>query len=140
MSRSTARFVARLLIGVLVFAQMAVAAYACTATSAASGGGHSGATVALRQALDAAAPGVGSADAMPIDADQPALCVGHCRSSHQQVEIKPLPTPPMALTAALYNLEPVIEEIEPLATLSMVDRPPPQAEPPHTILHCCWRI
>lgn len=140
MSRSTARFIARLLIGVLVFAQLAVAAYACTVTSAGAGGGHVGATVAGSQALDEAALDLGSADAMPMDAVQPALCVAHCRSGHQQAEIKPLPSPPMGMMAAFYNLEPLAEGIEVTAAMPMVGLSPPQAEPPHTILHCCWRI
>ena len=57
----------------------------------------------------------------------------------QHAEVKPLTAPPGALLAAVYRLEPLTQGVA--AAMATVDRlPRPQAEPPHTILHCCWRI
>ncbi|MEO6033165.1 MAG: hypothetical protein ABIP61_14925 [Burkholderiaceae bacterium] len=125
----------------LVFAQMAVAAYACTITPIGYGSDHPNAGFVDEPAI--AALDGRSTDVMPMDSTPSALCVSHCRSGQQHVEAKPLPAlpvAPVALVAAAHAIEPLAQGIRVAATVPIVARLLPQAQPPLTILHCCWRI
>jgi hypothetical protein len=127
-TRALGRFVCRLLIGVLVTTQVAIAAYACA--------GMPG----IAQVADAAS--VGSQDmAMAADGMDPGLsnlCVGHCRFEHQTADKKPAPDVPLALLTSLYALPALDHDagvIGPLVPRGLSAAP----DPPHAILHCCLR-
>lgn len=124
MTRRWLRALAAGLIGVLLFAQLSVAAYAC--------------------------PGLGSADAPAVMADcddmlgsmdhaAANLCAEHCKQGQQSDQAPTLPVP-APLFIALY---PVVAPPPgrapprpPAATLNALA----SAWPPHAILHCVFRI
>jgi hypothetical protein len=138
--RNLNRFVARLLIGVLVFAQVAVAAYACPVMSTGSVSGEPGHAALMGQGA-ASAMGV---DGMPggsrLDPLQPNLCAAHCQTGQQNADGKPAPTVPPALLASLYPVVPAAPRAQPALARAAVDDPPPAARLPLAILHCCFRI
>jgi hypothetical protein len=141
MSRILRRWIARLLLGTLLFAQLAVAAYACPTFTPASQypyGAPSamGASDALATAFVA---GEAFDGALP-DAAQPGLCLAHCQSGQQNADTKSAPGVPLAMMYAAYPLEVVHPTAvsgfhRPTATGSIVP-----TDPPHAILHCCFRL
>lgn len=145
MTRGFLRSVCRVLIGVVLTAQMAVSAYACpglaTTTAmptppVASVSGEQKAVVdraAVQQAVDCA-------DMMAaMDPSFAKLCAEHCHQGQQSDHAATL-TVPAALLTALY--------ITPLASEpAAVPHPAADAAsalvaatPPLAILHCCFRI
>tara|TARA_B100001105_G_scaffold201585_1_gene165279 strand:- start:3761 stop:4195 length:435 start_codon:yes stop_codon:yes gene_type:complete len=140
--RNLNRFIARLLIGVLVFAQVAVAAYACPAMSTGSVSGEPGhsAPMGMGQGI-ASAMGVGGMpDGARVDPSQPNLCAAHCQTGQQNADGRPAPTVPPALLASLYPVVPAAPRTQLALARAAVDDPPPAASPPLAILHCCFRI
>jgi len=147
MSRSFLRSVCRVLIGVVLLAQMAVSAYACPglATGATMNTPTASpvstvddvskdiATTAMEQATDCAGT------AGPMDPEFANLCAEHCHHGHQSDQAATLTVPAVLLTA-LY--------ITPLAPEPFVAPRPAAAatsalaaaSPPLAILHCCFRI
>ena len=147
MTRSFLRAVARGLAGGLLMAQMAIAAYACPALS-------SEATVNMLMPAPSASPDErGQVDAgMPMarsshcddmagtmDASSPNLCAEHCKYGQQSDKTSTLNAPAAVMTA-LYATpllpEPALPARSAAATLSALVA----ASPPHTVLHCVYRI
>jgi hypothetical protein len=146
-TRQFLRKICRALIGVVLFAQLAVSAYACPRSSSAAG--------MKMQMAAAAAPDAGATDAAVSTADRQApncedmagsmdpefanLCAEHCHQGQQSDHSATL-TVPAALLNALYVIalapEPAVAPRPAAdATSALV-----AASPPHTILHCCFRI
>jgi hypothetical protein len=119
--------VAQLLIGCLLFAQLAVAAYACPSVPSMGGQipmvGSNCEDMAMR-ALD------------PQNAN---LCAEHCKFGQQSDQTSTLTVPAVVLMALYFTpLVPApMAELRPAAgsQSALVT-----ASPPHTILHCCFRI
>ena len=149
MKRQFLRTVCRALVGVVLFAQLAVSAYACpglasaasmkmqmaAAAAAAPDGGSSDAAIATS---DRQAPNC-EGMAGPMDPEFANLCAEHCHHGQQSDRTATL-TVPAALLKPLY--------VTPLAPQPVV-APRPAADttsalvaasPPHTLLHCCFRI
>ena len=147
MTRHFLRTICRALIGVVLFAQLAVSAYACP--------GLSPAAAMQAQMSAAAASGVDPANAAMAASDQPPincedmagpmdpdfanLCAEHCHHGQQSDQASTL-TVPGALLNALYVTrlahEPVVAPRPAAnATSALV-----AASPPLAILHCCFRI
>lgn len=120
----------------LLFSQIAVAAYACPAMS--------------ERAVNpdvAAMEGMPCAEMMaagvPLDPDQPMLCLQHCQfgSTTQVVDHVPAMFVPVTAFPALFTIS--VDERLDLGLRSWAederlrDRPPPLA---HSIAHCCYRI
>lgn len=142
MTRSFLRSVSRLLIGVVLMAQMAVSAYACPGL----------AVTTLPMALAVADDQAGVSDGAGVqtmtdcagmaggmDPSFPNLCAEHCHLGKQSDQVSTL-TVPAVLLSALYvtafALEPTAAPRPAVdATSALV-----AASPPHTILHCCFRI
>jgi hypothetical protein len=128
MKRRWLHRVGRALIGVLLFAQMAVAAYACPGLLP----GASTMPTAADQATGPCADMAGATD------PSPNLCAEHCRYGQQSDHAPTLTVPVVLLTTLL---------ITPYATdVAMRPRPAAAAssalasvDPPHAILHCCFR-
>ena len=130
------RLICRLMVGVLLFAQMAVAAYACP--------GGASVVSAARQTMSGDMPpachqmmaersGKGAGEAVSN------LCVEHCRYG-QQSDQTWTPALPVAVLNSLYVVA-AIPEISRRGLLSRVPIVLPVAgPPPHSILHCCFRI
>lgn len=149
MSLRYLRSICRALIGIVLFAQIAISAYACPALSAVG-------TMSMTMAMAAAEspppassePSGVAADLQAIDcADMagtmddasPNLCSEHCRYGHQSDQAASL-TVPAALLNALY-VTPLAPEpiVAPRATAAQTGARA-AASPPHAILHCCFRI
>ena len=143
MTRFFLRGSCRALIAVLLFAQLALAAYACPAMSPAASieapteapmatdGNPAGAALPGQQATDCAGM------AGPMDAQFANLCAEHCHPGQQSDQAATLNVP-VALLKALYTTRLVAEPspspaaAEPSALVA--------ASPPLAILHCCFRI
>ena len=147
MTRQFLRTVCRALIGVVLFAQLAVSAYACPGLTAAGGMAMrmSSRAATDAQPTDTAMAATGQAAmncddmAGAMDSSFANLCAEHCHQGQQSDHTATL-TVPAALLTALY--------ITPLAP-EPVAVPHPAADatsalvaatPPYTILHCCFRI
>ncbi len=143
MTRGFLRGLARGLIGVLLFAQLAVAAYACPGLAAkapdaamASVGATMDAT--MDATMHAQMPGCdGMVGAM--DPESANLCAEHCKQGQQSDQASTL-TVPVAMLTALYTTTPSLPgNASPrptAATLSALVA----ASPPHAVLHCVYRI
>lgn len=135
MTRGLLRSLARGLIGMLLLAQLAVAAYACPGLAAKA---PDTAAVSAVAAMDAQMPGcddmVGA-----MDPESANLCAEHCKQGNQSDQASTL-TVPVALLTALYTTTPALPVKAPprptAATLSALVA----ASPPHAILHCVYRI
>lgn len=138
--RTTSRFLARFLVGVLLFAQLAVAAYACQVipNGSASGPDHS----AVMGMGDVAA--VQTSGMEPIlggtDSEFPNLCLGHCQFGQQNAGGTSTPTVPVALLTSLYALLSMEQSADLARPIMIASGPPSPADPPHAILHCCFRL
>ena len=146
MRRKLLQAVARGLIGALLFAQMAVAAYACPGLASPNPGGEPAVT-ASESHLNVIA-------AVPRSTVQPSrcedmsgamdpsfanLCAEHCRHG-QQSDQTPTVVVPAVILMALYSapspLQAAVRSHPAAATLDELVA----ASPPHTILHCVYRI
>jgi hypothetical protein len=154
MHRSFKQQVCRVLTGMLLFSQLAVAAYACPGIPAAAlferNQGQSVAAAAAESGMVAAAMGeqANSATlsceqmdrAVQTDRTTQNLCSEHCKYGQQSADRASTPIPPAVLLTTLYTT-PLLSEaaihIQPLAAL---EAPPPATSPSRTILHCCFRI
>ena len=155
MTRAFRQFFCRLMLGVLVFGQMAIAAYACPALS---GAPKSLPTMAMNASVatvpdDEASASMGVSSGTPATSDMTAmmgcdqiddnaanLCAEHCRFGQQSADHASAPTVPAALLTPLYTLPVQPEALGhgwPSAD-SKFKRV--AASPPHAILHCCFRI
>ncbi|MEO7243738.1 MAG: hypothetical protein ABIX12_01110 [Rubrivivax sp.] len=139
--RNLNRFIARLLVGLMVFAQMTVAAHACARAqdTVVPGAGASGTEVTMvRGALTAPADGdIGHA---AMDPAQPNLCGAHCQSGQQNADGKPAPSLSAAIPTSLYPRALTVLAADDRRASMAPDDPPRKADPPHAILHCCFRI
>lgn len=128
LSRALTKIIGRLLVGVVLFAQLAVASYACPGMT------------------DWAAVATAASDMPPgceqMDPVTPSLCAAHCQPDPQSADTMAAPMVKAGMPNVLYLI--------PLAPQrSLGDgRSPPVAdaclaaapEPPHAILHCVFRI
>ena len=146
LSRSISKTVSRLLIGVLLFAQFAVASYACPGLtgmgSAVTDGTGKLALSAAADATPAAEPTGMPPGCAQIDPSAANLCAEHCHQGQQSVDTAATPAVGLGIPIFLYVLP-----LEPQHSLgSGRSFPAPDAgldaapEPPHAILHCVFRI
>jgi hypothetical protein len=137
-SRTLNRFIARLLLGVMLFTQLTVAAYACTGPQSMS------AVAAGTELTLAGLPMAASADAVlghaAMDPTQPNLCASHCQSGGQNADGKPAPNVSPAIPVSLYPRALALLPADIQLTSTAPDGPLASADPPHAILHCCFRI
>lgn len=149
MTRALVRMVARGLIGLLLFSQLAIAAYACPALSAGLAGGSptemrmpmaQDAAAVTSDAQDSAMQGSPCADMVgATDEHSGNLCAEHCKYGQQSDHAFTL-TVPAVLLSVLYPLTPWVPEVASpphpaAASLSALVA----ASPPHAILHCVSR-
>ena len=138
MTRKFLRRVARALVGVMLFAQLAVAAYACpkllpvaaaaqdlvVAPHIAVSGGQTRTTDCAGMDMTAE-PDTGSS----------ALCVEYCRSGQQSDQTAKVSVPIQPLTA-LYSMPRVPEFVAPSRQAAASPSALIAASPPPTIRHC----
>ena len=147
LSRALSKAFSRLLVGVLLFAQIAVAGYACPQLSgmASMSEGKSAMVMVSASAPDSTA--VSKSTDMPpgcdqIDPNAANLCAEHCHQGQQSADRANVPAVSLGIPTFLYSLP-----LEPQHSLgSGRSFPAPDArldaapEPPHAILHCVFRI
>ena len=149
------RSICRLLIGVLVSTQLAIAAYACNGISRMAMRGQElpvGTAMAMARPdlADPAGSNPGAAAANQdkavdpgcsrLDPALPNLCVAHHQYGQQSADHSPAPTVPAALLVGLYTLPPLGESSERVGPAAGPGDPPAAVDPPHAVLHCCLRI
>jgi len=139
----TARFkrlIARFLIGAVLFAQFAVAAYACPQISSgeqpAQGTQKAPSAMQSMPGCDQMAQDLDSG----LDAGNPALCLEHCHQGQQTASHAQVPSvPPLALVG--FVVLPHLPGHSASTGITAADEPiVPAASPPLSILHCCFRI
>lgn len=147
------RLICRVLIGVLLPAQFAVAAYACPIVGspdlpqqaapvalapvlAKAEAGHSRANSAAPDMVD-----MGQGASASLDSTLPNLCLAHCQFGQQKADHTPAPNVAPALLTSLYVLPPLDRASD--ATRTRAAMPAGgqghSGDPPHAILHCCLR-
>lgn len=148
MTRAFKRWLCLAMVGVLVFAQSSIAAYACPAmsgsaqdamssASAVESVGEAKSTDAMPAAVDST---VSSSAPEQMDPSSPAMCAAHCDYGNQSADHASAPTIQAALLTTLYTLPGLTVPIG--RARPLFDQPSPQAasSPPLAILHCCFRI
>jgi hypothetical protein len=132
MPRRALQSIARLLVGALLFAQLAVAAYACPRPDAAA---------ADNREATAAMPGcdepMGTA---ALDPAAPNLCAEHCKAGQQSERASPTLGVPAAILTARYALPSVPSAPPPPRPAATSISALVAASPPHAIAHCVFRI
>jgi len=146
LTRALSKQICRVLIGVFLFAQFAVAGYACPSLSGTKAMADDGAMSSMARATETGDAMEESAAMGPgcdqIDQDAANLCAEHCRFGQQSADTAPVPVVLAAIPTFLYSLP-----LEPAPLLgSSRSMPAPDANlaaappPPHAILHCVFRI
>lgn len=132
LSRALRKSISRMLMGVLLFAQVAVAGYACPSLK-----GMDSATRSATLSVSSMPPGCDE-----VDPDATNLCAEHCRQGQQSVDTAATPAMSAGLPTFLYAIP-----IEPQHALGSGRSFPASdasrfaaPEPPHSILHCVFRI
>lgn len=133
MYRNTRLRIAAALGGIicLLFSQLAVAAYACPALS------PSAAAKPWQETMDR---GDNSDDwCAEHDAARSGLCLAHCNPPELSLNNAHVDTPPVMLVA-LHPLADYCVPVVMVSTAPQRDVPLRSHSPPHSILHCCFRI
>lgn len=153
MTRAFKRLVSAGLVGLILFAQLAIAAYACPAlqsagagmqaVAAAAGGDQvvrdNGMAATGADAGLAPMPGCDQMGGAPDEA-APNLCAEHCHFG-QQGNQSQVPSLPMMTLVSLYTVAATVPDEASLpVTVRTASLAMPAAVPiPHAILHCCIR-
>ena len=144
LSRALRQSVSRLLIGVVLFAQLAVAGYACPGLKVMGSVGNGGAATAMLGVVTdtAAEPAAMPPGCDQMDPNAANLCAEHCHQGQQSVDTATVPAVGLGVPTFLYSLP-----LEPQRSRGFGRSfPAPDArldaapEPPHAILHCVFRI
>jgi hypothetical protein len=132
LTRALNKLICRVLIGVVLFAQFAVASYACPSAHA-----MGGASSAYQMATDAGDGMSNSYD--DLDHQSPNLCAEHCKVGQQTTDTSPAPAISAPAQDVLYIVSQSIDagtEGQPAVVPDPLLAVPP---PPHAILHCVFR-
>jgi hypothetical protein len=149
------RLIARMLLAVFVFAQLATAAHACVSL------GLNAASVSAGQRATAVAPSIppgrveqliaaaanadrghcGARGCNDADSAFSNICDAHCQSEQQRVDASPsIKVAPAVLLTTGYQIAPMDRGTVQRGLDWRWLAPPDAAVPPHTILHCCFRL
>ncbi len=140
MPRAFRHWICRLMVGVILLAQMSVSAYACPGNMA-SGNTAADAMTAMDAMIDCDQMDVQVGEGMGrhLDQDNPGLCAEHCHPTEQSDHTQ-VPTVPAALLIALYTVALTVDSSRPDGLAPTADSRLHTAPPPLSILHCCFRI
>lgn len=131
--RALIRPVALLLVALMVFANTAVAAYGCAGVTASL-------TMDANPAMVDVGAGVNRAGHEAMDLAQPNLCAGHCQIDQQNADGKPALNAPAYIPVDLYPQALGYLVAAHMPALMTWGGPSPMTDPPHAILHCCFRL
>jgi hypothetical protein len=133
--RTLRQTIGRLLIGVLLLTQIAVASHACPGMSAMASVGEP----AISERL--AGPDGAATQGETISRDGPNLCAAHCRQGEQSADTAQALAVQAAIPMFLYALP--FEAVHRVGTgwalLARLADQAAAAAPPHAILHCVFR-
>jgi hypothetical protein len=149
MTRAFRRLVGRVMVGIMLMAQLAIATYACPVAALAPMQAASMSMPAIGESMSQdrqttpvqAAPAMHCGDMTAAqDSAHPVQCAAHCHADEKSSHVDVPQTPAPALMS-LYIVSPTTVELVPpmsatAASVDTVAMPPP---PPHAILHCCIR-
>lgn len=135
-TRAIRHFLCQLMAVVLLFAQMAVAAYACSGALVSAG--HLSAVPMAMASGDAGQ----ASHCEQMGGSSKALCLEHCHGAQQSADTASPPGVQAALPLLLYVLPAVPLEYNAGLTLveASFDGASASPPPPHAILHCVLRI
>lgn len=135
MTGAVKRALSRVLIGLLLFMQLVVAAYACPLLST-----ERPATPATASSMQSGNPcDTEFGDRSLMDDIGGHVCAEHCRYGQQSADHPPAPALSPAVLTALYPLASPAEPAGHGLPRPAADDPAAVASPPHAILHCCFR-
>lgn len=135
LNRSLRRWVVGAMMAVLLFAQIATAAYACPAQGQAGGGSP--------QSMAGMPCAEMMAGAQPVDDAQPGLCHEHCQADTAQPPADPAQFThvPAAAMAGYFIVSMPLAKADAEGRWSAQERRLDRAPPDdHRVVHCCWRI
>ena len=144
MPRALKHWICRLMVGVILFAQMSVAAYACPSNMT-SGNAPADAMTRTDAMVDCdqmggqIGKGVDEGMGRHLDQANPGLCAEHCHPTQQSDQTQ-VPTVPVMLMIALYAVTQMVGASAPDGLMPTADSRLQAAPPPLSILHCCFRI
>ena len=149
---AASRFIARLLIGILVSMQAAIAAAACP-TLLTTTPGHERQAISISTMADQGRTGSMKSHGVAalrsdgllteygsMQSELPTFCVAHCPVAAQMTISARAPTEHVALLTTLYNLPPRKDVPDPARQPANASDLQPGYVPPHAILHCCFRV
>jgi len=147
MTRNFLRRVARGLVGVVLLAQLSIAAYACPGISSALQASRQAAASGTPMSEPADAAALGIAEQAPtcddmvgaMDPTSANLCAEHCKYGQQSDQASTVNMPAAALVA-LYALPLAPQTVPPPRPAAASMSALVAASPPHAILHCVYRI
>lgn len=129
LSRPIRWITATIMLFSLLFAQLAVAAYACPVPAKPLPMGAVG------------MPDMPGCTDMKMDKDNPALCAAHCDAGHQSADTSGTPVVQPFVPCALELVLPRNDRFAPSLVSSRESVPMTHATaPPLAIRHCCFRI
>lgn len=134
MTHSLKELICRVMIGVMLLAQISIAAYACPGLAS---------SMAMQSDSTAMPVDMADCDQMPemtasMDKALPNLCAEHCHQGHQSDQTQ-VPALPAVALISLYTVDQIVCTSE-LAWPTLAQYVPlAAAPPPLSILHCCFR-
>ena len=139
MSRASTRFIARLLVAVLLLAQWSIAAYACPGLGSATPAMRIGPAMVAAPAATAEAEMPGCTGMVAaLDQDATNLCAEHCKVGQQSHEV-PAVSVPQPWLSALYAVPLVPLALPPARPWTSTLDALVAASPPLAVLHCIYR-
>ena len=141
-SRALGTCISRVLIGVMLFAQFAIASYACPGMGllARAAGTDMAVSVATAAGSDQTADDKMAGDCGQMDPNAANLCLEHCRYGQQSSDTAPAPVAHAAMPTLLYVVPAGPDPITGAPGLLASDPLLWAAPPPHALLHCVLRI
>ena len=143
MTAALRRIVCRVLVAAFVFAQMATAAHACVnaVSEAATAVGLDTASPLMFLPGRAAGMGLcGMAGCESLGVAPSVVCDAHCQSEQSRVDIPQTATVSATLVSSSYPLPTVYQALMPQGWTTGFTHQAGSADPPHAILHCCFRL
>ena len=129
LSQATRAIAAIIMLFSLLFAQLAVSAYACPVPNKVQ---------TVEKVSMAGMPGCTD---MSMDKSSPALCAAHCDTGHQSADTSSTPAVTPFVACSLEVVLPRIERAYLSLAASLESVPLTRATaPPLAIQHCCFRI
>jgi hypothetical protein len=143
MTAALRRIVCRVLVVAFVFAQLATAAHACVnavSEVATAVGLDAGSPLVFSPGLAAGMGQCGMAGCESPGVASSVVCDAHCQSEQSRVDMPQTVTVPATLVSSSYPLPTVHQALAAQSWTTGFAHQAGSADPPHAILHCCFRL